>query len=102
MGDSTQYVKYRQNALGNDRRLFVSVRCSIVCLSSDVCSEPQDAGGPSRSGLTLLGIYEIWMIHWEKTVSAAIRLDMFLEIPLMFVLILWGVLGIIFSGRRRT
>jgi cytochrome bd-type quinol oxidase subunit 2 len=53
-------------------------------------------------GLTILAVYEIWMTHWEKTVSAAIRLDMFLEIPLMFAFILWGVLGTIFSGQVRT
>ena len=41
--------------------------------------------------LSLLAIYELAMDHWEKTVRAPIRLDLFLEIPLIVVFVLWGI-----------
>ena len=43
------------------------------------------------AALSLLAIYEMAMNHWEKTVRAPIRLDLFLEIPLIVVFVLWGV-----------
>ncbi|PYX08057.1 MAG: hypothetical protein DMG88_12215 [Acidobacteria bacterium] len=49
------------------------------------------------AALSLLAIYELAMDHWEKTVRAAIRLDMFLEIPLIAVFILWGVVALVYS-----
>lgn len=36
--------------------------------------------------LCILAVYELWMIRWEKTVHGPIRIDLLLEIPLMFVL----------------
>jgi hypothetical protein len=45
------------------------------------------------AALSLLGVYELKIDHWEKTVSAAIRLDLFFEIPLVVAFILWGVLA---------
>jgi hypothetical protein len=41
--------------------------------------------------LSLLAIYELAMDHWEKTVRAAIRVDLLLEIPLIVVFVLWGI-----------
>ena len=43
------------------------------------------------AALSLLALYELAMDHWEKTVRAPIRLDLFLEIPLIVVFVLWGV-----------
>jgi hypothetical protein len=49
--------------------------------------------------LLLLAIYEIFMIRWEKTVHAPIRLDLVVEIPLMFVLMAWGLAVLILPRR---
>jgi hypothetical protein len=49
--------------------------------------------------LALLALYELYMIHWEKTVIAPIRLDLFAEIPLMFILLVWGVIAAILPAR---
>ena len=54
------------------------------------------------AGLSLLAIYELAMDHWEKTVSAPIRLDLFVEIPLIVVFMLCGALALVFSGQRRN
>ena len=50
--------------------------------------------------LVLLAGYELGMDRWEKTVHAAIRLDMMVEIPLVGVFVIWGVLALVFSGKR--
>jgi hypothetical protein len=50
--------------------------------------------------LFLLSWYEIRTDRWEKTVSAAIRLDMFAEIPLMILCLIFGAWQI-FSCRKR-
>jgi len=55
----------------------------------------------SAGVLFLLACYEIRMDRWEKTVSAAIRLDMFAEIPLMILCLIFGVWQIV-SCRKRT
>jgi hypothetical protein len=50
--------------------------------------------------LVLLAAYELGMDRWEKTVHAPIRLDLVVEIPLMGVFVIWGVLALVFSGKR--
>ena len=54
------------------------------------------------AALSLLAIYELAMDHWEKTVTAPIRLDLFLEIPLVAVFVLWGVLALAYPYRHRS
>jgi putative effector of murein hydrolase LrgA (UPF0299 family) len=49
--------------------------------------------------LGLLALYELYMIHWERTVVAPIRIDLFLEIPMMLVAWTWGILALILSSR---
>jgi len=51
--------------------------------------------------LFLLAGYELIASHWEKTVSAAIRLDMFLEVPLMIICLVWGGIALALSMRKR-
>jgi hypothetical protein len=45
----------------------------------------------SAAVLLLLSLYEIRMDRWEKTVTAPIRLDMFAEIPLVILCLIFGV-----------
>jgi hypothetical protein len=54
------------------------------------------------AALLVLGAYEIGMGRWEKTVHAAIRLDLMVEIPLVCVLVIWGVLAMVFSGDKKS
>jgi hypothetical protein len=49
--------------------------------------------------LLAVAVYEIFMLRWEKTVHAPIRLDLIVEIPLMFVLLAWGIAMLIFPRR---
>jgi hypothetical protein len=49
--------------------------------------------------LGLLAAYELYMIRWEHTVVAPIRVDLLLEIPLAFVLLVWGILALILPSR---
>jgi len=58
--------------------------------------------GLSAGGLFLLACYEIRMDRWEKTVSAAIRLDMFAEIPLIILCLIFGVWQILFFRKRKV
>jgi len=51
--------------------------------------------------LFLLSWYEIRMDRWEKTVAAPIRLDMFAEIPLMNLCLIFGAWQILFCGKRK-
>ncbi len=44
----------------------------------------------SAAVLFLVLGYEIRMDRWEKTVRAPIRLDMFVEVPLMILFLLFG------------
>jgi hypothetical protein len=45
--------------------------------------------------LLLLMWYELRMDRWEKTVGAPIRIDMFLEMPLMTICLIFGTWQII-------
>ena len=51
--------------------------------------------------LFLIFVYEIRMDRWEKTVSAPIRLDMFAEIPMMILCLIFGMWQIVLSRRRK-
>jgi hypothetical protein len=51
--------------------------------------------------LFLLSWYEIRMDGWEKTVAAPIRLDMFAEIPLMILCLIFGAWQIFFCRKRK-
>jgi len=51
--------------------------------------------------LFLLSWYEIRMDRWETTVSAAIRLDLFAEIPLMILCLIFGAWQIFFCRKRK-
>jgi NO-binding membrane sensor protein with MHYT domain len=51
--------------------------------------------------LLILAVYEIHMIRWEKTVHAPIRLDLAVEVPLMFLLLAWGIAVLILPRRTR-
>ena len=55
----------------------------------------------SAAVLFLVLGYEIRMDRWEKTVSAPIRLDMFVEIPLMMLFLLFGTWQIYVCSKRR-
>jgi hypothetical protein len=50
--------------------------------------------------LLLLAIYETLMLRWEKAVHAPIRLDLMVEIPLMYLLLAWGIATLIFPLRK--
>jgi hypothetical protein len=50
--------------------------------------------------LLLLAIYETLMLRWEKAVHAPIRLDLMVEIPMMFLLLAWGIATLIFPLRK--
>ena len=52
--------------------------------------------------LLLLSLYEIGMDRWEKTVTAPIRLDMFAEIPLMMLCLIFGVWQILSCRKRKA
>jgi hypothetical protein len=55
----------------------------------------------SAAVLFLVLGYEIRMDRWEKTVSAPIRLDMFVEIPVMMLFLLFGTWQIYVCIKRR-
>jgi hypothetical protein len=50
--------------------------------------------------LFLMLVYEIRMDRWEKTVTAPIRLDLFVEIPVLILLLLFGTWQIVLSRKR--
>jgi hypothetical protein len=52
--------------------------------------------------LLLLSLYEIRMDRWEKTVTAPIRLDIFAEIPLMILCLIFGVWQIVLCRKRKA
>jgi hypothetical protein len=56
----------------------------------------------SAAVLLLLFLYEIRMDRWEKTVTAPIRLDMFAEIPLMILCLIFGVWQIRSCRKRKA
>jgi len=45
--------------------------------------------------------YEIRMDRWEKTVTAPIRLDIFVEIPLMILFLIFGTWQIFLCSKRK-
>jgi membrane associated rhomboid family serine protease len=55
----------------------------------------------SGAVLLLLSLYEIRMDRWEKTVRAPIRLDMFVEIPLMILFLLFGTWQLFVCSKRK-
>jgi hypothetical protein len=50
--------------------------------------------------LFLIFVYEIRMDRWENTVSAPIRLDMFAEIPMMILCLVFGAWQIVLSRKH--
>jgi len=50
--------------------------------------------------LLLLFIYETLTIRWDQTVHTPIPLDLMVEIPLMFLLLVWGIAALILPLRR--
>jgi hypothetical protein len=55
----------------------------------------------SAAVLFLVLGYEIRMDRWEKTVSAPIRLDMFVEIPLMILCLMFGAWQLFMCSKRK-
>jgi exosortase/archaeosortase len=47
--------------------------------------------------LLFLAGYEYVLDQWEKTVTAPIRLDMLVEIPLMIACLAWGTVSIVLA-----
>jgi hypothetical protein len=56
----------------------------------------------SAAVLLLLFLYEIRMDGWEKTVTAPIRLDLFAEIPLMILCLIFGVWQILSCRKKKA
>jgi hypothetical protein len=56
----------------------------------------------SAAVLFLLSLYEVRMDRWEKTVTAPIRLDMFAEIPLMILCLIFGAWQIFLCRKRKA
>jgi hypothetical protein len=55
----------------------------------------------SAAVLFLVLGYEIRMDRWEKTVRAPIRLDMFVEVPLMILFLMFGTWEIFLCIKRK-
>jgi len=56
----------------------------------------------SAAVLLLLSSYEIRMDRWEKTVTAPIRLDMFVETPLMILCLIFGVWQLVLCRKKKA
>jgi hypothetical protein len=56
----------------------------------------------SAAVLFLVLGYEIRMDRWEKTVTAPIRLDIFVEIPLMILFLIFGTWQIFLCSKRKN
>jgi hypothetical protein len=56
----------------------------------------------SAAVLLLLSLYEIRMDRWEKTVTAPIRLDIFAEIPLMILSLIFGVWQVLLCREKSS
>jgi hypothetical protein len=67
-------------ALSSVRRLHLAVSAAVLFL--------------------VLG-YEIRMDRWEKTVTAPIRLDIFVEIPVMILFLTFGTWQIFLCNKRK-
>jgi hypothetical protein len=59
------------------------------------------SGGVSGGSASTI-LYEIRMDRWEKTVTAPIRLDMFAEIPLLILCLIFGVWQVRSCHKRKT
>ena len=78
--------------------MYVEHWIVVLSLAGGILFALAAALAPSRqmllaiSAVTLfrLSWYEIQMDRWEKTVTAPIRLDMFAEIPLMILCLIFG------------
>ena len=55
----------------------------------------------SAAVLFLVLVYEIWMDRWEKTVTAPIRLDIFVEIAVMILFLMFGTWQIFLCTKRK-
>ena len=55
----------------------------------------------SATVLFLVLVYEIRMDRWEKTVRAPIRLDMFVELPLMILFLMFGTWQLFVCSTRK-
>jgi hypothetical protein len=55
----------------------------------------------SAAVLFLVLGYEIRMDRWEKTVTAPIRLDMFVEVPLMILFLMFGTWQLFVCSKRK-
>jgi hypothetical protein len=55
----------------------------------------------SAAVLFLVLGYEIRMDRWEKTVRAPIRLDIFVEIPVMILFLIFGIWQIFLCSKRK-
>jgi hypothetical protein len=55
----------------------------------------------SAAALFLVLGYEIRMDRWEKTVTAPIRLDIFVEIPVMILFLIFGTWQIFLCSKRK-
>jgi len=49
--------------------------------------------------LGLVAVYELYMIRWEHTVVAPIRVDLLVEIPFTLILLAWGILALVLPSR---
>jgi hypothetical protein len=56
----------------------------------------------SGAVLLLLSFYEVRMDRWEKTVTAPIRLDIFAEIPLMILSLIFGVWQVLLCREKSS
>jgi hypothetical protein len=89
--------------------VYVEQWISILSLSGGILFGLAAAFSPVRrlqlavsaAVLLLLLCYEIRMDRWEKTVSAPIRLDLFVEIPLMVLCLIFGTWQIVSSRREK-
>ncbi len=81
--------------------LCVSMALALIARAAAVRGERWRLLVPSAA-LLLLAVYELGMDRWEKTVHAAIRLDLMAEIPMVCVLVVWGVLAMVFSGEKKS
>jgi hypothetical protein len=55
----------------------------------------------SAAVLLLVSPYEIHMDRWEKTVTAPIRLDIFVEIPLMILCLTFGGWQLVLCRKKK-
>jgi Prokaryotic dksA/traR C4-type zinc finger len=96
------------NAVTGSRGMDIEHIVLAICLGSALVLAMCAIGFSAKrvriiipaAGLLVLGLYELAMDRWEKTVRAPIRLDLFLEIPVTVVFIVWGGLIVVYSRRK--